>query len=146
MSADLPAGKVFVDTNVLIYAYDIEAGSKHERCHEILHTLWKTKSGIISIQVMQEFFVNVTRKIPRPLSVAKSKGILQAYLAWQIPPTQADTVLLAVDIMARHQLSFWDAMIIASATKGGAKTLLSEGLSHDQLIEGVRVLNPFMAP
>ena len=95
---------------------------------------------------MQEFFVNVTRKIPRPLSVAKSKGILQAYLAWEIPPTQADTVLLAVDIMARHQLSFWDAMIIASATKGGAKTLLSEDLNHDQLIEGVRVLNPFMAP
>ena len=131
---------------MLIYAYDIEAGSKHARCHEILHTLWNTKSGIISIQVMQEFFVNVTRKIPRPLSVAKSKGILQAYLAWEIPPTQADTVLLAVDIMARHQLSFWDAMIIASATKGGAKTLLSKDLNHDQLIEGVRVLNPFMAP
>ena len=146
MSADLPAGKVFVDTNVLIYAYDIVAALVFTPCLEILHTLWKTKSGIISIQVMQEFFVNVTRKIPRPLSVAKSKGILQAYLAWEIPPTQADTVLLAVDIMARHQLSFWDAMIIASATKGGAKTLLSEDMNHDQLIEGVRVLSPFMAP
>ena len=135
--------RVFVDTNVLIYAHDLDAGLKHDRAVSILSDLWEKESGIISVQVLQEFYVNVTRKISTPMTPASARGVIKNYLAWQVAPNDASTVLLASEIGERNQLSFWDALIIASASFAGADRILSEDLSHGQIIEVITIENPF---
>ena len=134
----------FVDTNVLLYAHDRDAAEKHERAAAVVRGLWETETGVVSVQVLQEFYVNVTRKIPRPLPPAEARAVIRAYRAWRVERPDADTVLHASEIQERNRLSFWDAMIVATAVSSGAATLLSEDLQHGQLIEGVRVENPFL--
>ena len=112
--------RVFVDTNVLIYAHDLDAGLKHNRAVSIVSDLWEKENGILSVQVLQEFYVNVTRKISRPLTPASARGVIQNYLAWHVETNEPSTVLLASEIGERNLLSFWDALIVASASKAGA--------------------------
>ena len=107
--------RVFVDTNVLIYAHDLDAGLKHDRAAAILSDLWEKENGIVSVQVLQEFYVNVTRKISAPLTPALARGVIRNYLAWQIAPNDPSTVLSASEIAERNHISFWDALIVASA-------------------------------
>ena len=136
--------RVFVDTNVLIYAHDLDAGLKHDRAVSIVSDLWEKENGILSVQVLQEFYVNVTRKISRPLTPASARGVIQNYLAWHIETNEPSTVLLASEIGERNLLSFWDALIAASASKAGADRILSEDLNHGQVIEGILIENPFL--
>lgn len=137
--------KTFIDTNILIYAHDVDAGLKHARACALIRSLWETRQGVLSIQVLQEFYVNVTRKIATPLGFATARGLIETYRVWQVEIGTIDTVLRATEIQERHQLSFWDALIIAAATQGGATLLLSEDLNHGQSIEGVQVRNPFLS-
>jgi len=138
-------GGDFVDTNVLIYAYDIDAKAKHDIAVARIKQLWQTKTGIISTQVLQEFYVNITRKIANPFSLTKAQTVLKRYLSWQVVTNTPEMILLASEIQARHLLSFWDALIIAAAQQGGAKTILTEDLNHGQLIEDIRIENPFLS-
>ncbi len=133
----------FVDTNILIYAYDLDAGRKRDTARFLLAEFWKTEGGMISTQVLQEFYVNVTGKIAKPLAPAKARGIIQTYMAWQVELTTTETILFASELQERHNLSFWDAMILAAANNGGAAILLTEDLNHGQLIEGIEIKNPF---
>ena len=142
MIADIIAD-TFVDSNILIYVYDTDAQKKHETAVAVVKKLWQTKTGIISTQVLQEFYVNVTRKIPNPLSPASARDVINDYLSWQVVTNTPEMILLASEIQERNLLSFWDALIIAAAKQGGAKTILTEDLNHGQLIEGIRVENPF---
>ncbi|WP_018881467.1 MULTISPECIES: PIN domain-containing protein [unclassified Thioalkalivibrio] len=136
--------KVFVDTNVLLYAYDLDAGDRNRRAVQAIRQLWDTGGAVISIQVLQEFYVNVTRKIADPLPPAEARRLIEAYRAWQVECPDTEAVLRASEIQERNRLSFWDAMIVATALQGGATTLLSEDLNHSQVIEGIRVENPFL--
>ena len=136
--------RVFVDTNVLIYAHDLDAGLKHDRAAAILSDLWEKENGIVSVQVLQEFYVNVTRKISAPLTPALARGVIRNYLAWQIAPNDPSTVLSASEIAERNHISFWDALIVASASNAGADRILSEDLNHGRIIEGVVIENPFL--
>lgn len=135
--------EAFVDTNVLIYAHDLDAGEKREAAAALLRDLWEREAGLLSTQVLQEFYVNVTAKIRQPLSPATARGVMENYLSWPVQTNGPGTILFASEIQERHRLSFWDAMIVAAAAEGGAKTLYSEDLNHGQVIEGVRVQNPF---
>lgn len=137
-------GRLFVDTNILVYAHDLDAGIRHDQAVALMKTLWENETGMLSTQVLQEFYVNVTRKIPAPLSPTIARGLIDAYRTWQIEINTLDTVLQASEIQERDHLSFWDAMIVAAAARGGASTLLTEDLNPGQFIEGVEVRNPFL--
>jgi predicted nucleic acid-binding protein len=136
--------KVFLDTNIIVYAYDTSAGEKHEKAVKIMEGLWDSGHGIISSQVLQEFFVNVTRKIANPLDVITAKEIVKDFLKWKIVIIDGEIILEAIDIYSKYKYSFWDSMIIASAIEGGARAILSEDLSDMQLIKGLTIKNPFL--
>lgn len=137
-------GRVFVDTNVLIYAHDRDAGRKHDVAETLLAKLWEEHNGAISTQVLQEFYVNVTRKIPNPLTAAQARSVIEPYHAWHLEINDFESILTASELEERHRLSFWDAMIVAAACRAKARKIVSEDLNHGQKIEGVLVENPFI--
>ncbi|HLG18678.1 MAG TPA: PIN domain-containing protein [Bdellovibrionota bacterium] len=134
----------FVDTNVLIYAHDLDAGRKHEIAADLLEKLWTNRRGVLSTQVLQEFYVNVTRKISHPISKSTAREIVSGYTAWKVENVTSDHVLRASELEERHQLSFWDALIVSAALSAGAERVLSEDMSHQQGILGLRIENPFV--
>jgi predicted nucleic acid-binding protein len=141
MSADAP--REFVDANVLVYAFDTSAGDKKTRAEALLARLWTSQAGCLSVQVLQEFFVIITGKVPRPLSAATAAERIREFSAWLVfSPTAAD-VLAAIALQQETKLSFWDAMIVTAALESGCETLWSEDLNAGQVIRGVRVRNPF---
>ena len=137
------ADKVFVDTNVLVYAHDAEAGERHRRAADIVSQLWDTRTGLLSVQVLQEFYVNATRKIPVPLSPAVAREVVRTYASWQTESIAPEDVLRASEIEEQNRISFWDALIVTAAVKGGASRILSEDLNPGQVIAGVPIENPF---
>jgi predicted nucleic acid-binding protein len=136
--------KTFVDTNVLIYAHDIDAKEKHEAAKRVLQELWSERTGALSVQVLQEFYVNVTRKIPRPISKESARLVVSTYTTWCIGTTPAE-ISSAFRIEDEAHIGFWDALIVASAVKSGANRILSEDLNAGQIVLGVCVENPFAA-
>jgi len=136
----------FVDTNILLYAHDESAGDKHDRARALVEQLWESREGCLSVQVLQEFFVNVTRKIAKPLDAATAKEIVSDFSRWHLHVPGADDVLAAIGIHQRTGISFWDAMIIRSAAEIGCAVLYSEDLNAGQGYSGVRVENPFQPP
>ncbi len=135
-------GKTFVDTNVLIYAHDIDAGQKHDVAKNLIRDLWSERAGLLSTQVLQEFYVNVTRKIASPLSKVSARAVIHSYGSWCIETALTD-VSTAFQIEDESRIGFWDALVIASAARGGAARLLSEDLNAGQTVLGVRIENPF---
>jgi len=135
--------KTFIDTNVLIYAHDIDAKAKHEIAKAVLRDLWRERTGILSMQVLQEFYVNVTRKIPSPLSKDSARSVVNTYSIWCMETTPAE-ISAAFGIEDESRIGFWDALIVSSAAKSGATRILSEDLSAGQRIAGVLIENPFV--
>ena len=143
MSAD-PLATCFLDTNILVYAYDRSAGQKHAIASQIVKDCWENENGCLSIQVLQEFYVTVTRKIAAPLDFRTARQIVDDLAHWRVQiPTTSD-LLQAIDLQGIYPLSFWDAMIVQSAIRAGCKQLLSEDLNHGQAYGGVQVTNPFL--
>ena len=134
--------KTFVDTNVLIYAHDMDAKGKHEAAKNVLRELWSQRTGVLSMQVLQEFYVNVTRKIATPLPKDAARLVVSSYSIWCTETTPAE-IAAAFRIEDESQIGFWDALIVAAAAKSGAVRILSEDLNAKQVIAGVRVENPF---
>jgi len=131
-----------VDTNVLIYAHDIDAGAKRQIARQLLHDLWEGQGGFLSMQVLQEFYVNVTRKIASPVPRASARNIVSQYTSWCVETTPAE-ISAAFRIEDEARIGFWDALIVASALKGGAARIISEDFNQGQMIAGVRIENPF---
>jgi len=136
---------VFVDSNVLIYAHDADAGEKRTKAVETLRQLWDSGGGRMSVQVLQEFYVNVTKKLTTPVASSTAREVVNTYGAWIHQPTSAATVTRAIDIAALAQIQFWDALIVASAEQADATYVYSEDLSSGQIIAGVKVVNPLAA-
>jgi predicted nucleic acid-binding protein len=133
----------FVDTNVLIYAHDLSAGEKHNRARDLIRELWQSGEGCLSIQVLQEFYVNVTQKVARPLPLEEAGQIVADLAAWQVHRPGVEDVLDAIRLQERYRISFWDAMIVASAGQMGCRTIWSEDLNPEQVYGQVTVLDPF---
>jgi len=137
------SGKCFVDTNVLVYAHDAEAGARHERAKEVLGELWDSGTGVISTQVLQELCLNVRRKYRRPFSIEETQILIQSYANWEVVINDTKSVLEALAFERRYKVSFWDALILQAAENAGVETLLSEDLAAGQRYGGFRVENPF---
>ena len=137
--------KAFVDTNVLVYAYDRAAGAKRDLARDLLEALWNEGRGVLSTQVLQEFYVNVRRKTRPPVSQEEARALVADYLVWDPIVNDGATVLEAIDMGHRYRLSLWDALIVVAARKGDASVLYSEDLNHGQTFGEVQVLNPFLA-
>jgi predicted nucleic acid-binding protein len=137
-------GRTFVDTNVLIYAHDLDSKSKHATAKNILRELWGERMGVLSMQVLQEFYVNVTRKIRSPLPKDSARLVVSSYSIWCMETTPTE-LSVAFRIEDESRIGFWDALIIAAAAKSGAARLLSEDLNPGQKFAGLRIENPFAA-
>jgi predicted nucleic acid-binding protein len=135
--------RTFVDTNVLVYAYDADAADKHEAAKRRLVELWNDHTGALSVQVLQEFYVTVTRKLPNPVTRRAARDVIAAYDTWSPHrPVTAD-VLAASELEERHRLSFWDALVVVSAQRSECTILLSEDLQHGRRFGPVTVVDPF---
>jgi len=137
--------RYFVDTNVLMYAHDSAAGEKHQRAKALVEELWETRAGAVSTQVLQELAVNLRRKAKKFLDAKATRDVVSDYLTWQIVVNGGDSILEALDLEAKYQISFWDALIVQAAHVSGAEVLYSEDLSDGQAYGAVRVINPFRA-
>ena len=133
----------FVDTNVLIYAHDISAGQKHSRARDLMRHLWQSEEGCLSVQVLQEFYVNVTQKVAQPLAAEAAAQIIADLSVWDVHCPRTEDVLHAIHLQERYEISFWDAMILASALQLGCQVLWSEDLNPGQVYDRVKVQSPF---
>ncbi|MCZ7588155.1 MAG: PIN domain-containing protein [Gaiella sp.] len=140
MSVD---GRSFVDTNTLVYAHDTSAGPKREVATALVEDLWESGHGCVSIQVLQELFVTLTRKLPRPVDTDTAEKAVEDFSTWTVHVPGADDVIAAIQLHNRNRISFWDAMIVRSAVALGCDTLLSEDLNAGQRYDGVLVVDPF---
>ena len=142
MNAD-PQPTHFLDTNILVYAYDLSAGNKHSLAARLVEACWENENGCLSIQVLQEFFVTVTRKIAAPLDPQTARQIVADLAQWRLHAPEANDLLQAIDLQQNYQLAFWDAQVVQSATSLGCRYLLSEDFNHRQVYGTVQVINPF---
>ena len=135
------AGREFVDTNILIYAFDLTAGEKRDTAAALLARLWSERGGCISLQVLQEFYVTTTKKLAMPSKDAAAQ--IERLGKWTIHRPGLDDVLQAIELHRSRKISFWDAMIVRSAMSLDCSILWSEDLSHGQRLSGVTIRNPF---
>ncbi len=137
------SGKIFLDTDILIYAHDLDAGNKHHVALEIVKDLWEKRTGILSTQVLQEFYVNVTKKIPNPISPLETREIIRSYICWVTRETPPMSIIRASEIEEKYHISFWDALVVVAAYEARVDKILTEDLSSGQIIEGILIENPF---
>ncbi|PXX66664.1 putative nucleic acid-binding protein [Nocardia tenerifensis] len=137
--------RTFVDTNILFYAYDSGSDDpRNEIAREVLADLWDREVGLLSTQVLQEFYSVATRKFKTKLSPAELRRIIALYSEWCIRDTDPLMVLNASFLAEQHTVSWYDALIIEAASRSGAKYLLTEDLQHGRDFCGLEIRNPFL--
>lgn len=136
------SGREFVDTHVLVYAFDRSAGRKRAAAIELLERLWLERTGCLSLQVLQEFYVTTTRKLSMPRSEAQAQ--VERLGKWRVHRPSLEDVLEAIQVHRRLHISFWDALILRSASQLGCSLLWSEGLKDGLKLDAVVVRNPFL--
>lgn len=135
--------KVFLDTNLLVYAMDGYNKEKQEQCRVLLKTVTRDMKGVISTQVMQEFYVAATRKLGADLLM--TKDVMNSFNRFEVVSVTPDIINSAVDCSILNRFSFWDALIVAAAESAHCDLLWTEGLNSGQVIRGVKVVNPLEA-
>ena len=133
----------FVDTNVLVYAHDRAESRKQPLAKAALDGLWDSRTGVLSTQILQEFYVVATRKFDPPMTQSAARELVGVYAAWPVVQVDTALILTASELEERYRLSFWDALVVEAARRAGATRLLTEDLQDGLLIGGVRIENPF---
>lgn len=136
----------FVDTNVLVYVRDPTDLVKHARAREWILRLWKERSGRLSIQVLQEYYAVVTRKLRPGLDPVKAREEIRALASWDPVLLDASIAERAWHLEARYSISWWDALIVAAAQRANCTYLLTEDLQHGMHFDSVEVVDPFQVP
>jgi predicted nucleic acid-binding protein len=137
--------RFFVDTNVLVYAYDEAHAAKQAIAMDWIARLWREQSGRISTQVLNELYVNLTRKLPRRLNPDQAWDVIEALAGWQPQPIDRDVLFRAHEVERRYRLSWWDSLLVAAAQLQDCDVLLTEDLQAGMVFERVTTLNPFAA-
>lgn len=133
--------RAFLDTNVLLYADDLDAGERRDVARALLGDAIRTRSAVVSTQVLQEYFVSATRKLGVDVVVARRKVELLATL--EVVRIETAMIVEAIDLTRLHAISFWDALIVRSAVAAGCRRLVTEDLQDGWTVDGVTVSNPF---
>jgi predicted nucleic acid-binding protein len=135
--------KVFIDTNILVYAFDADDPKRQGLAGDLLERHLKDRTAVLSLQVLQEFFVVVTRKVKTPLEPRKARQLVAEFLRHNVVEPTAIHLLKAMDLSIHQKLSFWDSLVIVSALEAGCKRLYSEDLKHHMTLDGLMIVNPF---
>lgn len=135
----------FFDTNVLVYVFDAGEPRKQQRARELLEQAVDQGRALLSTQVLQEFFVAVTRRLSPPLTQELAGRVIRAFATLPIVQVDPEIILNAIETTRRYHFSFWDCLIIQAALRGGATILYSEDLQQGQMIETLRVEDPFQS-
>ncbi len=135
--------KQFVDTNIFLYAYDLSTPEKKNKSKQLISALWDSGQGVISIQVLQELYVNMTRKLPNPIAPELATQIISDLGQWHLHIPTLPDLQRAIELEKNNSISFWDAMIISSAQQMGCKVLWTEDLNSGQYIDDLVIRNPF---
>jgi len=136
--------RVFFDTNILVYLYDADEPDKKERACEIFETEASAGRALLSTQVLQEFYVTVTGKLAVPLDPKTAEDVVRNLAVLPLVQIDAEIILAAIGRSHLLRFSFWDSLIVEAAVAGGADRLLSEDLQHGQVIDGLKIENPFI--
>ena len=137
------AEKIFVDTSVLVHAHDLDSGLKRAIAEHVLKQLWQDETGVLSTQVLQEFYTALTSGIASPVPRRAARDLIHAYSVWPVITLDAADVLAASDFEVRYRLNFRDAQIVVAARKSGATLLLSDSLQPYRPLAGLELQNPF---
>lgn len=136
--------RIFVDTNVFVYWLDSSYPAKRSTADEWIKRLWREQTGRTSMQVLNELYICLTRKLKRRTKPEDAWDIAAALFAWEPQPTDRPLLLLAREIEARYAISWWDSLIVAAAQQQDCAVLLSEDLQHGMRFQDVLVQNPFV--
>jgi predicted nucleic acid-binding protein len=136
-------GKVFVDTNILLYARDSGQPDKQPIAHAWMAALWRGRQGRLSFQVLQEFYVNATQKLKPGLPIALARQDVRSLLAWRPVKNDAALIEAAWMLVDRYGFSWWDAQIVAAARRADCQVLLTEDMQHRLEVDGLVLINPF---
>ena len=137
------SARSFFDTNVLVYGDDAAAGAKQKRALALFEEHRRARSGVVSLQILQEYFMAATQKLRVDAVLARSKVELISKL--DVVILDQRDVLAAIDFHRLHQFSFWDALVFQAAKQGGCRVIFSEDWQHSREVDGVRIINPFLA-
>ncbi len=133
----------FVDSNVLVYAHDRSEPHKQAIAQALLEELWAARTGRLSTQILQEFYVVATRKFDPPMSRAAAREIIALYGTWPLVQIDVPLMLAASELEQAQVLPFWDALVVEAARRAGAARLVTEDLQDGRTVAGVRIENPF---
>jgi predicted nucleic acid-binding protein len=136
---------VFIDTNVLLYGVDDADPVKRDRAREWIAACWQRRCGRLSTQVLNEYYVNVKKKFSKAIAQGDARAEIRRYQHWRPWVIDHPTIETAWAVESRFGLHYWDALMIAAAQQQGCTLFLSEDLQHEQQIDGVRIVNPFLA-
>ncbi len=136
-------GVVFVDTNILVYAFDDSDEERQRRAEAIFSELAESDRIRLSTQVLQEFYVTMTRKVNNRRSPDQALAIMDDLAVWPVVTSDFSAIREAVLLSKDVQISFWDALILIAAVHSGAENLYTEDLNHGQIIAGIKIINPF---
>jgi len=134
--------RTFLDSNVLVYADDRHDPDKQRKAVELIREHLEQRTGVVSLQVLQEYFVNVTKKQKLDAEIARNKVAI--YSRFSVAEPAVNDVLAAIDLYRFHGFSFWDALIVRMAKQSGCRVLLSEDMQHGRVVDGVEIVNPFL--
>ena len=139
----LPVQIAFIDTNVLLYAHDTHDATKHRAAVKLLAELWESGMGILSTQVLQEFYSAATRKLEPALTPQQARQVVHDYSDWCRVDTDPLLIISASELSEQHSINFWDALIVKAALRAGAVELLTEDLQNGRQFDHLIVRNPF---
>lgn len=134
--------RTFFDTNVLVYSDDPRDPGKHQTALTLIKDHLRQRTGVVSLQVLQEYFVSATRKLKLDAELAKRR--VEVFTRFQVAEPVVNDVLAAIDLHRLHGFSYYDSLVLHMAKEAGCRMLLSEDMQHGQVVDGVRIVNPFL--